>query len=436
VLFRSSHRAPLFLSGAIHVTNKASIGDGTTGGNPDYGIVVRGGNGTLEVDVDASINADLTGIYAQTEGSGTLDIDAIGQTIVGGSEGINVNIHKGSGQIDIVAGTTTGTSKEAIKVNAGTGVKNITTHGATIGGTYGINVANAGATGKVTIVANASVTGQSQRGINVTTRSGDVDVSSSVGTIQGGTNGLVVTTNSGDININLSGNVVGINGDALGGQSTTGNVEISGSGNVTGNYRAISASTTGNITISGTGKATVKGPGISINNVGAITATIGAVTGDRNLLINRSGAVSNLSNQNVKGIYAANNSTGAGDITIATDGGTGAYGSVIINGNGNSASVGIYAERRNATAGGDVIIRSGAVTVNGDTGFGIEGLGYDASNVNITNHGAVNGGHIGIGGFTYGTGNVTIETAAEIGNATAPTSYGVLARANRVKNPN
>lgn len=425
-------------TGDVTINTRAKIGDVTQ--PTDYGIQVRAENGATKIHLGqhedgtlvtsgaADLKSGGIGILTQVKGSGSLEIDTRNQTITAGDTGIQVIEHN-SGQIDINSGAVSGTS-HGIIVNAGTGVKNVTTHGDTTGGTNGISVENSSATGKVTIVANANVTGQSQRGINVITGSGDVDISSTAGTIKGQSNGLVASTTSGKVNIDVAGNVVGVNGDALAGLSTSGNVVVNGAGNVTGNYRAISANTKGNITISGTGKSTVNGPGINANNVGAITATIGGVTADSTILINRSGAVSNLSNQNVKGIYAINNSTGAGDITIANDGGTGIYGSVVVDGNNNSASVGIYAERHNATGGGDITIDSGDVTVNGAIGFGIEGLGYDVSNVNITNHGIVNGGHIGVGGFTYGTGNVTINTDAEIGNVTSPTSYAILARAD------
>lgn len=426
------------VQGDVTINTRAQIGD--IAQPTKYGVHVNAKDGATKIHIGQHADGTLVtsgaadlktggiGILTQVKGSGSLEIDTRGQTITAGDIGIRALEHNG-GQIDINTGVVSGTN-QGIIINAGTGIKNITTHGETTGGTNGISVENSAATGKVTIVANANVTGQGHRGINVITGSGDVDISSTAGTIKGQNNGLVATANSGNVNIDLTGNVIGVNGDALAGLSTSGNVVITGAGDITGNYRAISTNTNGNITISGTGKSTVNGPGQSGNNVGAITATIGTVIADSTILITRSGAVSNLSNQNVKGIYAINSSTGAGDIKIANDNGTGTYGSVVIDGNNNPASVGIYAERHNATTGGDVTIDTGAVTVNGTTGFGIEGLGYDASNVSITNHGAVNGGHIGIGGFTYGTGNVTIETDADIGDVTAPTSYAILARAD------
>lgn len=383
------------LTGNVHVTTNAAIGDGTAAGNPNYGIVVRGGNGTLEVDANASISADRTGIYTQIEGTGKVDIDSSGATIIGGSEGILVNIHKGNGQIDIVAGTTTGTSNEAINVNAGTGVKNITTQGTSTGGTYGIRAENASATGKVTVTANGEVIGQSAHGVSVITGPGDIEIKGT-GNVGGADRAILAETTSGGVSISGSGKTSSSGANAIRARMYSTDDTSNG----------IIVARTGDIVVSGSGSTRAVAVYRKSGGSGDISVTTGNIT--ENNGSDSFGIDAYMENQSSTGKTIADSKAG----TIAI--------------NGTGMSKGIYA----VTDGkGAVDIDTGAITTANATGTGVHAVtSFSNSNssndaaIEIDTFGAITGGAIGIDAEVRnakGTaGTVTIKTNAAIGGST------------------
>jgi len=227
---------------------------------------------------------------------------------------------------------------------------------------------------------------------------------------------------------------------------------------------------TGGGAISITGSGAVGASGVNSNTIYAKSANGGA----NDLIISRTGAITNTGSGNTKGILAQhlgagagnlNITTGAGGITIGGQSGAGisAYraagtsgtgnlnidtraGTIVINGTGDG--VGDYgstdgiAATMTSNGTGKITINSGAITTANTSGRGI--IAYtrnDDSDIDITTHGEITGGRIGIeatNGYndkdnpefvTLRGGDIKITTNAAIGAAGANNlKYGILTR--------
>ncbi|PWW04468.1 hypothetical protein DFR52_1011167 [Hoeflea marina] len=438
------------ISGVTFGVDAQSIGGGVTVSGT--GTTTSSGAGST------TINAQITGVGAETadllvDRSGLISNTGAGSTI-----GINATSNlTGSGDVTVTGAPTiniAGTGSTAIYV--------------------GLNVL--GATGVVTVdagVITSTGTGNSG-GINAFTSSpGLLDVDSAGVTLSAVSSGIGIraySAGNGNITVDTSGVIngggTGIFAQASGVGTATvtlgadvgditapsaAGVEVStqsglatvdGSGNVNGTTRGIDAqSLGGGVTVSGTGATTSTGAAsIAIN-----AQQTGAGAESTNILVSRSGTVTNTGSGGTIGINATSNLSGSGDVTVT------GISAVNIAGNG---STGIVATISNAAASGAVVVNSGLVTSTGTgasggiraTNLGSGAVDIDSAGVSllgvsvgtgifassatgaltVDTSGTINGGNVGIDAASSGA-NVTVTTAAAIGDTIAPSDVGISA---------
>jgi hypothetical protein len=386
-------------AGTVTVTTGAAIG--ATDAVSNTGITTSGVDGQNQVNVNHSINADITGVLAQNSGAGLIDINqAAGTTITAGTTGLYVLQSAGGagGDIDIdTAGTIEGGLRGIFAtVGGGTtsgGIAIDALSGADINGVTAISatISNAGNASGIAIAAR---TGSTIDGGTTAIRANtegtgavDITIQSGVTVDQTADTAIIATADEGKVTVTANSAVSSQNGYAVdasteGGVGASGDVTVTGSGTLSssngpGAIRAVSD--TGGVHVGGTGQTTAGGA-----NATAIEARISSAFATGDVVVDRSGAIGN---------------TGLG------------------------AATGIFARNEGS---GDVDIDSGAITLaNASLGYGIYASSTGGGNVFVDNHGAINGGATGIEAVSNGAGNVTVTTGAAIGASDSVSGAGI-----------
>ena len=372
-------------AGAIMITT----GDITD----DAGVIAHGvdvymnnaaSTGKIGIDTTAgTISMNGTGaskgIYAVTDGSGTIGID---------SGAIHINGSDGTG-IDVVTAFT-GSSIAAIDIDVA---------GAITGGAIGIEatIKAAGAGGTIDIdtgaggnIGNGGAGNPATAGIKTTALDGKTTITLGANVSSGG-DGILASSTTGDIEIKGTGNITGgtsAGDDGIDVTTTSGNATVSVDGIITGDPGIVMTSSAGgDLSISGAGK--VEGTlaeGIKLATTG----------GDGNLIVNRNGDVKGATDG--ISVQTLNGGTGNGTVSIVANTGKTITG---------TASRGIFARTDHGTIDLDI---NGAV--NGATN-GIEFQSVDAQiDLDIASSGEVTGGTNAI--FSSLSDKVTINNAGTI----------------------
>ncbi len=366
----------------------------------------------------------------QLNGTGSF-ADAYGATITGAGSGIALRSNT-AGDISITStGNVTGQAGDGVSayIDVGTSATNLNISGNTITGQGdGINITHF-AGGTVSITATGTVTGQTGVGIYDREVGGaSTGVTVNAAAVYGHTEGIQIYfmggAGGGPINITTTGKVIGgawgiitnsgsattdINvstAEVQGGISInnngTGGINIHAAGAASGGtdragIGAFAGSTTsGGVTISA---AAVSGAydGIIATNAGTgsinITAT-GDVTTSRSRTLNAYSA---------DGIFAINNSSGGGGITIKA-------------GNVSGYGAGVFA--RNYGTGPVSITTTGAVSSwaydNALAGIHAEAHGGAITIDQTGANGSVSGGFQGVAAYEHGDGAISITTTGSI----------------------
>lgn len=387
-------------AGTVTVTTGAAIGTGNSVSNT--GITTYTVDGQNQVNVNNSINADITGVLAQSGGTGLVDVNqAAGTTITAGTTGIYAQqaASGAGGDIDIDTAGTIDAGQNGIFATIGGGVTagGISIDalaGADINGATAINagIGNAGNASGIAITARTGSTLDGSvtaiRANHQGTGAVDITIQSGVTVDQTSDTAIIASADEGNVTVTANSTVSSQNGYAVdasteSGVAASGNVSVTGSGTLSsangpGAIRAVTD--TGGVSVGGTGQTSGGGA-----NSTAIEARISSAFGTQNVVVNRSGAITN---------------TGLG------------------------ASNGIVAQNYGT---GDIDVDSGPVTLaNASTGTAIRAEAF-GGNVFINNNGAINGGATGIAASATGAGNITVTTGATIGTSDSISGTGIVA---------
>ncbi|WP_109355686.1 hypothetical protein [Sphingorhabdus sp. EL138] len=410
--------------GDIAITGNGLTGDisGTSGN----GITAYAGGGTggaITITGNGDITASDDGIFAYTNGSGSITIDTSLGSVSGGGKGIFAD-NFGSGALSITTADVTGASSEGIMaLNIGTSLTIDNTAGSVSGATHGIIAINGGS-GALSLTT-ADVTGATYDGIFAINGSGtDVIVDSSAGSVTGGTGlgtfGRLVSgiyanqQNAGTLNITVdqvSGGI-GIDANATTGATT---ITLDSTAVVTGLVEAgIDARSTGGaITVQGSSGDVVgatdgmyvrsMGGVITVDNLDSVTGQMG----DGLDLASSGGAIT------VRDVDAI---TGIGGNGILADATGGAGGDVLITGVGDvmGSLAGIV-----ASVDGDGTVTAGltGMTFGAANGFDVS---TEGGAVSVNNSGALSGGTFAFIASGANTGPITL---ANSGTVTGPVQF-------------
>ncbi|MFZ5672644.1 MAG: beta strand repeat-containing protein, partial [Pseudomonadota bacterium] len=398
----------------------------------DEGIdAVNQGSGKLDITANGTVTGANDGLLAYNSGDGTdlLITTGAGSGIEGGDSGIYAD-NQGSGRLEITAnGKVTGGDRDGIYGRNDGGDLIITANaGSEIdGGDEGIDAVNNGS-GELRVTADGKVTGANDGLLAFNSGNGTHlrIVTGAQSEITGGNSGIFADNyGKGDLDIKAYGKVTGNDGDGIYARNsydTDNGVDLK---IVTGAQSSVTGSKYGiNAKSYGTGDLVIRADG--------------AVTGEtedgifahayygRNLTIT-TGAGSDISGSD-DGIDAEN--TGIGDLTITVGGKVTGIGSDGIDALNEGVDLTITAEAGsvinaeyegiqgdNRGTGNLTIIANGAITTISGGGNGIDAQnGYDGMDLTITTGAgsSISAGDDGIYAENRGLGNLTITVDGSV----------------------
>lgn len=382
-------------TGGIDIFSAAAV----TGTN-QYGIYGHTNGGGVLIDARSQVSGGIGGVVGTVAGNGAVDLRTAGVTssngpAVFGQSGGNVTISTGAVTANGGSSVTYGTARNVADASASSGFGilglssgnnvNITATGLVTGGAAGGVLAQTSGAGAITINTTA-VTAAAGRGIQADASGGAIAINAT-GAINALGAGIEVTNSgAGSIAVSSTGAVTtGANANGIDATNTgTGPTSVGTAAARTG---AIQAGATG-IFATSQGDVSVYASSINAGTRGIVAASQGAAP-NGTVTVNTSGAINAASGF---GIVAVNNgSLAANTLTVNATGPI-----VSTGGSGISAQ----------TVGGDITVRSGAVTANIGTNGTWDGIFADGrgdSLVSVTTTGAVSGSYRGIDLSSTGT---------------------------------
>ncbi|MBD2840859.1 hypothetical protein [Erythrobacter rubeus] len=383
------------------------------------------GTGDVSITTGDVLAQDFTAIYA-SNGVGTVSVDTSAGVITGGADGVVVR-QRGTGDANVTSADVVGTSRYGIFVDLDSDANNLTidsTAGDVTGQTNGIRTTNAGYGD--TVINTGNVTSTSGSAINASNEgySNDLTINSSSGTVEGSSTGIFASNSSyGSLSITTA-DVIGAGADGIRGSNQVGTVDV------------IIDSTAGSVSGSGFGSVGVRasnlGSGITsimtadvFGSDTGISANIGSTAGD--LIIDTSaGEVDG----GFVGIVTTNGGTGRQTITtgdVSTFSGNAIYATNIA-ATATDITLDTSAGEVQGAGSGIVVVNAGTgytrittadVTGASNLGNGIEAINDPtAGDLTIdSSAGAVMGGNRGVFVRNFGSGAVSITTAAVTGQA-------------------
>ena len=426
--------------GEISVQGSGLVGgiEGTSGAgihaNASGAPGIPGGSVNLGgVDALGDITGSQDGIYATTNGAGSITLDSTAGTVSGYTGGIDALIAYGNGSISVSSADVNSTGANATGISArildasssGDITLDSSVGSVTSGGRYGIEARNSG-TGAISITsADVSATGAYSTGIRVfnnnTAGTGDLSIDSSAGVVSGvyygiyahnsSTGGLSVT--SADLTGTVRQGIRASNANT----ASTGNLTIdTTAGAVSGGYSGIYAFQYGsgglNITsadVTGTTRTGILARNLNASGTGNlnIDTSAGSVTGGNT------------------GINAQNYGTGATTISAANTSGTNNFGIYASTG---SAATDLTITSTGTATGGNSGIRAvndgiGAISVTAFDTIGTSTYGIQASNgaagtdLTVNSTGTASGGTDGISVNNSGSGTTLITAVDTMGDS-------------------
>jgi hypothetical protein len=360
----------------------AMAGDGVAGFNSAAGT-------GLTISASGMVSGSTLGVYGNNYGSGALSIDVAAVTATAGIGVLARNSAAGSDLSVLASDQISGTSRGIYAVNSGRGA-------------LSLNV--------------AGVTGTAEYGIRATNWAGSTDLSiTASGTVNSDAAGIsALQMGSGALSIDVA-DVSGTARDGILARNSAGtDLTINASGDVSGGLYGIVARNFGSGALS-----------IDVAGVAGTGTTGGLYAGNASaasaLTIIASGTVSGGWNA----LTAVNSGRGALSIDVAAVMSTSHYGILA----------------RNSAGGTDLTIGASGTVTGGDTGIYVHNFGYGAlsittqavtgtirdgitalnsaagSDLTLTSNGDVSGGEYGIYVDNYGSGALTITTAAVTGTS-------------------
>jgi hypothetical protein len=408
----------IFAYNSASGTDVTIIASGVVSGYYSGVYATNAGYGALSITTAGVTGTYGDGIYALNDIYGTdLTIRANGD-VAGGEFGVYADNY-GQGELSITTEAVAGTNQAGIAAyNSAAGTDlTITANGVVSGGEYGIYADNRG-DGALTIATEA-VTGTLADGIAAYNSAAGTDLTIIAGgSVTGGFDGIYAR-NFGTGGLSITAMAVsgtGFAGIDAGNSAAGTDLTIVARGDVTADNRAIRARN------SGTGALTITTQAASGSQSGIDAKNYAAGT---DLTITAHGAVSG-----TNGVTAANLGTGVLSVTTAAVAGsygdgihawnsaTGTGITVTVNGAASGGRNGVRAE--NSGTGALIISTEGVTGGTGSYGYGdysaiLATNSAQGTDLTLTANGAVDGIGDGIVARNYGTGVLSIVTAAVTG---------------------
>ncbi|NJC41711.1 uncharacterized protein with beta-barrel porin domain [Brevundimonas alba] len=364
------------------------------------GVFARIGDGAGDINLRTGGSVTGTGgIYATTNGAGSISVTAAGPVTASIDNGIFANSNGGA--ITIIAGDASGgNGYDGIyaKQQNLAGAGDVLIVAGSASGENGIVAINNGS-GDVSVTAGGPVTGYGEDGVQV----------SGLDAISVNTDAVVTGVNSG-LTVNRE----------FGG---TGDISVSGAGftALAGNAVDIYNQGAGAVDFVSTGPITAtNGYGLVVNDTaigGDIRITTGSVTAET---------------AGYSGIYVQSNSTTA-DIEVTTNGDVRAsnYGIDVSTAVGSSGNIDVTANASVSAAGGIFAVAQGAGSVNvttvgavtAGTEFGIHAAAEQGGNVTVDAGSVTTEGEAGISAYAAGGDGVIDVTAGTISGDNGITAF-------------
>lgn len=409
-------------SGTISIVNNAGSTIESDTGSATPALALVGNSGNIGYSGSGSIiGNDQVGIYATNTGTGQISIVtsgtiAAGDNTGGDDYGIYTSATNGATTIDLTGGTIEGATSGGLGDGAGI-------YSRSVGGNVTITANNIGAdsSDRTYTGIDAAITGNASGALTVT----------SLGTVYATQTGIsAVNNNTGGIVINLnSGSTL----DVSGGISTVGEyVRDTGSaGGITINNQAGSLIDP-SIGVDSQITNNANSGNVIVHQNGNITATdtgiIAATNGTGNVQVDGSGAIVGGSGAFALSTSSPVTADNAGIVAIQN----GTSGGVTVGGSGTTSGTGaITAEITDASNGSAILVnRSGAISVTGTDGFGINAVTQGTGTVTVMNTGGIagsGGGTVAFGINASGQGgNIVVQSVGSI-TANGTDGYGIAA---------
>lgn len=409
-------------SGTIDIVNNAGSTIESDLGNGTPALALIGNSGKITYSGSGSIiGNDQAGIYATNTGTGqisivTSGIISAGDNSGGDDYGIYTSAQNGATTIDLTGGTIQGATSGGLADGAG-----IYSRSASGNVTITANNIGADSSDRTYTGIDAAITGNGSGALSVT----------SLGTVYATQTGIsAVNNNLGGITVNLnSGSTL----DVSGGTATVGEyVRDTGSaGGITINNQAGSLIDP-DIGVDSQITNNANSGNVIVHQNGGITATdtgiIAATNGTGNITVDGSGAIVGGSGAFALSTTSPVTADNAGIVAIQD----GTSGGVTVGGSGTTSANGaITAEITDASNGSAILVnRSGAISVTGTDGFGINAITQGTGTVTVMNTGTIagsGGGTVAFGINASGQGgNVLVSNVGGI-TANGTDGYGIAA---------
>jgi hypothetical protein len=404
--------------GIYALSNRGSVtvnaGDVTSTGSTGILALQNSPAGAGNVGVTAGNVSGITGIIAESNGTGTVSVTANGTVTGAVGDGITAT---GNNAVTIsAADTVTGAARGLSLIGGlgGAGNVSVTGAGGFFGGTGdGANILNIGTGTTIVDISGASgSTGGNGIFVRDTAIGGDISVTT------GAVTALTAGKNAIDVESVAAGNITVVaNGDVQGGaigvravkDFGTGNIDVT-TGNVSGatgifanNLGTGTVGVTTNGTITGTAAEGIKVLGNRAVSVAVADTVTGATSGLT--LFGGIGGAGNISVTGTGGFFG-----GTGDGANILNLGTGTTTVDISGASGSTGGTGIFV--RDTAVGGSISVTTGAVTAltAGRNAIDVESVAA-TSNVTVVANGDVQGGANGVRAVKdVGTGNIDVTT--------------------------
>lgn len=376
-------------AGNISIT---TIGDLAGGENGVYAVLTNGNStGNISIATEGSVSGEW-GIFADTDGSGTISIDA--NDAITAMDGNSITAFSEGGAITITAnGALVGTNG-VVAENFGTGGVSVITNADINALPAGSAIVAVSGGGTVSVASAGAVSGG--RGIAAESAGGDVTVSAAAVSASDGYAVYAMQSSAdgvGNINVTLSDDISGVEGvraENMGAGTNTIN-QTAGSSITTSNGHGILSTTT-------TGTATITvGDQITAGGAGMAGVRAASVLGAIDVNVQAAGNISADTGVDVSSISAPVTVTNAGTIMGTTAGVAGSSG---LTGPLTVMNMGTISSANHAI---DLSSNLGAMTINNASGAAISStntaIDLSASgngSATITNAGTITGTALGL----------------------------------------
>lgn len=328
-----------------------------------YGIAAQAVDGTVNIKVDADVNAAGDGVDALTTGKGAINISGAGNITSSGGVGVNAEA-AGGGNVSInLSGTITGAVAGIVAQSHG-GDVTVNATGKVTGGD-GI-IASTTGSGAVTVTTGGKVTATTGDGVAAQSENGWAVVNVGAGGVTAASDGVVaMATGKGSVKVQAHGDISGATGYGIAASTKSGSIEIDLDAG-----KFVSGGIAGVIVQTQTGDATINNAG-TIKGGGSKGAAVIIDVNKGSATLNNSGTIQADANGMAIGVAsgaALIKNTGKIDGTIVSNG----IATVVNDGTWNNAA-GSYIDFLKNTGvinmGSDPT-KTGLLVVTGDASFG------------------------------------------------------------------